>query len=328
MSTALLEVRSLGVDYGRKRVLENVSFEVAAGESVGLVGESGAGKSTIARAILKLAPVREGEIRFDSVELRRIGGHALRRVRRGLQMIFQDPVGSLDPRLSIAETLLEALEVFETGRSREQRRARIREALERVGLDEQTARRLPGELSGGECQRAAIARALLPQPKLLICDEPVSALDVSIQGQILNLLADLNRREGTALLLISHNLLMVRHLCRRIIVLAAGRVLEVARAEQLFGGAMHPFSRELLAAIPALDRRTPVVARAAAPSAAAPPAFSTSPRPTPVDGGCVYQQRCKHAVARCRQQAPELEAVGDEHLIACHRWREIGGEAP
>jgi ABC-type oligopeptide transport system ATPase subunit len=362
-STPLLEVRALAVEYDGTPVLEDVSFEVGAAEAVGLVGESGAGKSTIARALVKLVPARHGELIFRGVDLERCTGPALRALRRDLQMIFQDPFASLDPRMTVGRALTEPLEVFEPRSSREQRAAQAMQALARVGLTAGMASRYARELSGGECQRVAIARALLPRPRLLICDEPVSALDASIQGQIINLLADLSKDEGTALLLISHNIVLVRHLCRRIIVLFEGRVLEVAPTDELFDAARHPYTQALLAAVPTLESRArptldarharlrhdgthaePVRGTAAAPfggtaaaplagTPAAPPARAAAARLADRFGGsrasrrgCVYARRCPHAQPRCTEQTPVLEAVSPQRVVACHRWRELAGQ--
>ncbi|HLW24957.1 MAG TPA: oligopeptide/dipeptide ABC transporter ATP-binding protein [Steroidobacteraceae bacterium] len=315
MNGSLLEVRSLAVAYDGIPVLEDVSFEVAVGEAVGLVGESGAGKSTLARALVKLVAARRGALIFRGVDLEQCTGRALRALRRELQIIFQDPFASLDPRMTVGRALLEPLEIFEPRSSRAHRDARIRGALVRVGLGAEMAGRYPRELSGGECQRVAIARALLPHPRLLICDEPVSALDVSIQGQVINLLADLNRREAMALLLISHNIALVRHLCGRIIVLLEGQVLEIAPSERLPGGARHPYTHALVAAVPTLES----LSRGLLPATTAGGAGGDAR----LRRGCVYARRCPHAEDRCRQTRPLLETVGEGHQVACHRWREL-----
>lgn len=316
MKEPLLTVRNLTVEIGGVALIDEVSLEIDAGESVGLVGESGAGKSTLARVLVRLLPLRRGEIRFAGVDLAASHGRRLRELRRELQIIFQDPLASLDPRMTIGATLREPLEIFAREWSRALQEARVAEMLGRVGLAAAMAARYPSELSGGQCQRVAIARAMMLEPKLLVCDEPVSALDLSIQGQIVNLLADLQRERGTALLLISHNLAVVRHLCERIVVLLAGRVLEVATREQLFGTPAHPYTRTLLAAVPTLE-----------PGAPAPAALPNATRATTAAErrreGCVFASRCLHALPLCARSLPRLETVRDGQAVACHRWREL-----
>jgi ABC-type glutathione transport system ATPase component len=338
MTAPLLEVRDLTVRLGSATVLEGVSFEIAAGESVALVGESGAGKSTLARALLRLLAPTRGEVRFDGQDLTRLEGAALRALRPTLQLIFQHPAASLDPRMTVGATLAEPLALVAPRLGAPARRARIEALLARVGLGADTVDRRPRELSGGECQRVAFARALATAPRLLVCDEPVSALDVSIQGQIVNLLAEVNAREGMALLVISHNLAVVRYLCRRIVVLLAGRVLEVADTESLFAAPAHPYTRALLAAVPTLEPRTGEAAAdvlaaasagraadsAASRSQAAEGRAGTGLDPTAAPGpGCVYAARCAHAIASCLQRVPALEAVSAGQRVACHRWREL-----
>jgi len=327
MSTALLEVCDLSVRLGATPVLSGVSFEIETRGRVGLVGESGAGKSTLARALARLVPVSGGEVRFAGLPLNRLEGAALRALRRELQIIFQQPTASLDPHLTIGESVAEPLGLVRPALPRAARRQRVDELLARVGLGAHLAMRYPRELSGGECQRVAIARALAPAPRLLLCDEPVSALDVSIQGQIINLLADVNAQEGTALLLISHDLAVVRSLCERVIVLLAGRVLEVARTAELFAAPAHPYTRALIAALPVLEREGRSVSSPVAPDQSLP-----SPSAPPEASGCVYRARCPHAIDACARSVPVLEAVtaeprssspGEPHRVACVRWREL-----
>jgi ABC-type glutathione transport system ATPase component len=246
----LLEARELGVDLGGERVLENVSFEIRPGETLGLVGESGSGKSTLARALLKLIPAARGMIRWCGIDISTLGAAPLRARRRDFQMVFQDPLASLDPCMSVGEVLAEPLLIFEPQKGAAERENDVAAMLERVGLSPAVMRRHPHEFSGGQCQRIGIARAMLPRPKLLICDEPVSSLDVSIQGQIVNLLADLQSDFDTALLFISHNLAVVRQLSHRVMVIEAGRIVEVAERDTLFAAPAHPHTRALLAAVP------------------------------------------------------------------------------
>jgi oligopeptide transport system ATP-binding protein len=312
---SLLEVRGLGVDYEGRAAVDEVSFEIAPGEVLGLVGESGSGKSTLARALLRLVPVVRGTVSWRGTDLLRIQGAALRRRRRDLQMVFQDPLASLDPRLTVGETLAEPLEIFEPQLGRQARAKRVAEMLERVGLPAAVAGRYPHEFSGGQCQRIGIARAMLPQPQLLVCDEPVSSLDVSIQGQIVNLLSDLQRDLKTAMLFISHNLAVVRHLSDRVMVMYGGRIVETATREDLFAAPLHPYTRALLAAVP-----DPAAALHASgdPRERARIANEAEAR-----GGCAYRGRCELAQAVCEQAVPVLEPLAAEHAVACHRRAEL-----
>lgn len=329
MSGRLLDVRGLTVRFplrskgllGSRRSLtavDGVDLDVAAGQSLGIVGESGCGKSTLARAVLGLVEPAAGSIAWRGSSVRQGDSAALRRMRRELQVVFQDPIGSLDPRMTIGESVAEALVALEGPQQRARRDARVAATLEEVGLDAVLAVRYPHELSGGQCQRAAIARAIVARPALLVCDEAVSALDVSVQAQIVNLLADLRERHGLALLFISHNLAVVRQLCDDVVVLYLGRVVERARCEALFAAPRHPYTRALLAAVPEPDPaahsagRVPQVAQSE-PSAPQGPAAA----------GCAYAARCPFADQRCRTESPTLESGGDGHLIACHRWREL-----
>lgn len=250
VSGPLLEVRGLGVDYRGVRALGEVSFDIHAGETVGLVGESGAGKSTLARALLRLIPVSRGRVLWRGLDLLRCDPSILRRHRRDMQIVFQDPVASLNPRMTVAAALAEPLRVFERNLSAGERRFRMARMLERVGLGDAMLERYPHELSGGQCQRIGIARAMMLQPTLLVCDEPVSSLDVSIQGQIVNLLTDLQREFGTAMLFISHNLAVVRHISHRVVVIHEGNVIESGTCDALFAAPVHPYTRALLAAVP------------------------------------------------------------------------------
>jgi len=250
---SLLEVRGLRVEFEGRAAVDDVSFDIAPGEVLGLVGESGSGKSTLARALLRLVPAARGTVSFRGTDLLRCTGKALRRRRRDLQIVFQDPLASLDPRMSVGEILAEPLEIFEPALGAREQGARIAEMLERVGLAPQVAGRYPHEFSGGQCQRIGIARAMMPSPQLLLCDEPVSSLDVSIQGQIVNLLSDLQRDLGTAMLFISHNLAVVRHLSDRVMVMYAGRIVETAGVSELFAAPVHAYTRALLAAVPDLS---------------------------------------------------------------------------
>jgi len=312
---SLLEVRGLGVEYEGRAAVDEVSFEIAPGEVLGLVGESGSGKSTLARALLRLVPVVRGSVSWRGTDLLRTQGAALRRRRRDLQMVFQDPLASLDPRLTVGETLAEPLEIFEPQLGKQARAQRVAEMLERVGLSPAVAGRYPHEFSGGQCQRIGIARAMMPQPQLLVCDEPVSSLDVSIQGQIVNLLSDLQRDLKTAMLFISHNLAVVRHLSDRVMVMYGGRIVETATREELFAAPLHPYTRALLAAVP-----DPA---AALQSSGEPRERARSANEGEARGGCAYRERCELAQAVCEQAVPVLEAAAAEHAVACHRRVEL-----
>jgi oligopeptide transport system ATP-binding protein len=252
----------------------------------------------------------------------------LRRLRRDLQIVFQDPLASLDPRMTVGESIAEPLRIFEPGLDAGARSARVGGMLQRVGLSSEMIGRYPHQFSGGQCQRIGIARAMILSPKLLVCDEPVSSLDVSIQGQIVNLLLDLQRDAGTAMLFISHNLAIVRHLSHRILVMYAGRLVEVAPRDALFAAPIHPYTRALLAAVlPAMP-----VQRAAAlppPEIVAPPPEIAAPQPEtaaplPPVTGCAFRDRCIHAIPICTQAVPVLEEMATGHWAACHRARELG----
>jgi oligopeptide transport system ATP-binding protein len=305
MIEPLLKVRDLSVRFGTACVLQNVNFDLFAGETLGLVGESGAGKSTLARALLRLIPVSAGEVLWRGRNLLNCGAAEMRTHRRELQIIFQDPFSSLNPRMTAGQILAEPLKIFEPALSARERQARIDAMLERVGLGKASVRRYPHEFSGGQCQRIGIARAMMLNPKLLVCDEPVSSLDVSVQGQIVNLLLDLQRDFGIAMLFISHNLAVVRHLSHRVLVIYLGRLVEIAPRDVLFAAPVHPYTRALLAA-----------ASGVALGEAEPPA-------TEAPSGCVFRDRCPHAQIPCAAAQPALEAVAAEHWVACRRSREL-----
>ena len=259
----LLEVRDLRVHYpvrggllGGKRVVkavDGVSFTVAAGETVGLVGESGSGKTTVGRAIIKLAPITEGMILLEGREVSRLSETDFRPFRKQVQMIFQDPYGSLNPRLTVEAIVGEALEVHFPGMARDERRSTVMDLLKQVGLQPDHARRYPHEFSGGQRQRIGIARALAVSPQLIICDEPVSALDVSVQAQIINLLQDLQEKRGLAYLFIGHDLGVVEHISNRVLVMNEGRIVEAGSCDEIYRQAKHPYTQKLLAAVPTLN---------------------------------------------------------------------------
>lgn len=314
MNGPLLEVCDLVVEYrgqgrGRSclRAVDGVSLRIDEGMTLGVVGESGSGKSTLARAVLGLVDVHSGQIEFDGERMTRAGQAHWRRFRRDVQVVFQDPAASLDPRMNVAKILAEPLQVHRPGLGAAEAGNLARKRLRDVGLDTAHLQRFPRQLSGGECQRVAIARALMLEPRLLICDEPVSALDISIQAQILSLLRELQQRLGLAVMFIAHDLSVVRFLCQRVVVMFRGRVVEDARAEDLFGDPQHPYTRALLRSVPIADprRRRNFAALPAAPAGA----FAR--------GGCVYAQRCPISRDICRTDTP-LPVDREGSIVTCH----------
>jgi peptide/nickel transport system ATP-binding protein len=307
----LLSVRNLHTRYtsGKHvlRAVDGVSFEVARGETVGLVGESGCGKSTLGKTVLRLVPASEGEIRLDGADITRLGERALAPHRRRMQMIFQDPFGSLNPRQTIHTVLGTALKVHRLGDRAERRRC-MEEIVARVGLPADSLDRYPHEFSGGQRQRIGIARALVLRPALIVCDEPVSALDVSIQAQILNLLVDLKRDLGLSYLFISHDLSVVRYFADRVLVMYLGRIVESASHATLWRDPRHPYTRALFAAVPSTD---PTHRRG-------PPPIKGELAATEIVSGCRFSSRCPIATDRCRVEEPALRSVGEGHHAACH----------
>jgi oligopeptide/dipeptide ABC transporter ATP-binding protein len=306
----------LGEPRAMVRAVDGVSFTVAAGETLALVGESGCGKTTVSRLVLRLIEPTAGRVYFDGADVLAYDAAELRRFRRQAQLVFQDPYGSLNPRMTVGEILAEPLGPH-TQLSAKQRSARVGALLDMVGLPAIAARRYPHEFSGGQRQRVAIARALAVEPKLIICDEPVSALDVSIRSQILNLLRDLQRRLDLAYIFISHDLAVVKHIADRVAVMNLGQIAETAPAERLFAEPRHPYSHALISAIPVPNpaaRRDRMVLQGDLPSALAPPP------------ACRFHTRCPYVIARCREEAPAL--IDDAgHATACHRWRELPARA-
>jgi oligopeptide/dipeptide ABC transporter ATP-binding protein len=311
--SALLDVAGLTKEFpledGRVlRAVENVSFTLARGEILGLVGESGSGKTTVGRSLLRLTEPTGGRLLFAGVDLMSLGGTALRQIRRRIQMVFQDPFASLNPRLTVERIIAEPMEIHGLGANRAARREKVRALLEEVGLPDDAAGRYPHQFSGGQRQRIGIARALAADPEIIVADEPVSALDVSVQAQILNLLADLQRRRALAILFISHDLEVVRHFCDRILVTYAGRVVEAGPGAAVVGAPMHPYTRALIASVP---RRDPAQRRARA------PVRGEVPNPLALPPGCVFQTRCPHVVPDCIAARPALEVALPNHLVAC-----------
>ena len=320
MTSPLLEVNGLAKHYpvrkglilakqvGTVRAVDGVSFSLNRGETLALVGESGCRKSTTARLVLRLIEPSAGTLRFDGQDISSIGGAALRAMRRRMQIVFQDPYASLNPRLTVAETIAEPMQVHGIGDAAS-RRKRVEELLSLVGLRSFHAQRYPHEFSGGQRQRIGIARALAVQPDLVVCDEPVSALDVSIQAQVVNLLKDLQRRFGLAYLFIAHDLAVVKHVADRVAVMYLGQIVEIAEKRELFAAPRHPYTRALLAAIPHPDpqRRGQVK-----------PLGGDLPSPLNPPSGCRFHTRCPFAQDRCRTEVPALRRVAPGHEAACH----------
>jgi len=296
--------------------VKDVSFSIAPRETVGLVGESGCGKSTLGRAIVGLQSIASGRVRFNGQIVAEPGpgrhGHL------GLQMVFQDPQGSLDPRWTAGEIIAESWDARGLRMNREERQRRIAQALSEVGLDSSATHRHPHEFSGGQRQRIAIARSLAAEPALLVCDEIVSALDVSVQAQVVNLLSEIQRQRGLSYLFISHDLAVVEHLCTRVLVMYLGRIVESGPAHVICGQPAHPYTRALVSAVPEPGRRLPPIALSGEIS---------SPLNPPT--GCPFHPRCPVAVARCRTELPSLRDCGDGHRVACHQAREeMAGDPP
>jgi len=317
---SLLEVKNLKVHFPVKpgifrrhhesvKAVDDVSFQLAPGETLGLVGESGCGKSTLGRAIMRLVEPTSGEILLAGENITRMTGAELRSRRRKFQMIFQDPFGSLNPRLTVEDIVGEALDIHGLTDSPTTRRKRIAELLQAVGLDAAYAQRYPHEFSGGQRQRIGIARALAVEPELIICDEPVSALDVSVQAQIINLLRDLQQQRGLAYLFIAHDLAVVEHISHRVLVMYLGKIVESAEASDIIRSPQHPYTQALISAVPEVDpdsKRQRILLPGDVPSPIHPP------------GGCPFHPRCPVVEERCRTTPPVLRELGKGRSAACH----------
>jgi oligopeptide transport system ATP-binding protein len=309
----LLEVRNLKVYFpvkeGVVKAVDDVSFQIEAGETLGLVGESGCGKTTLGRAITKLINSTQGAIRLNGEDIASLSAPQLRARRRQLQMIFQDPYSSLDPRMTAAQSIGEALDIHHLVKNAEERQRRIEELLQSVGLDAAHGERYPHEFSGGQRQRIGIARALAVEPQLIICDEPVSALDVSVQAQIINLLEDLQRQRGVAYLFVAHDLAVVEHISRRIMVMYLGKTVELGTASAVVQNPKHPYTQALISAVPQIEENTE-----------RPRIVLSGEMPSPIDvpAGCPFHPRCPIAVDRCRVEVPALREVTTAHWAACH----------
>jgi peptide/nickel transport system ATP-binding protein len=298
------------------RAVDDVSFTIAKGETLGLVGESGCGKTTVGRVVLRLDDPSGGTIKFNGVDVTQHGGRDLRGLRRKIQVIFQDPYSSLNPRMTVGEIIGEPLKVYGIVPEKKARNDRVGELLTQVGLFAYMAERYPHELSGGQRQRVGIARALALEPELIVCDEPVSALDVSIQGQVINLLEDLQARLGLTFLFIAHDLAVVRHISDRVAVMYLGKIMELADRDEIYKQPLHPYTKALLDAAPIPDPR---VEKARAPRALK----GEIPSPLTPPSGCVFHTRCPIALDVCKQQVPAPRELKAKHIVACHRAEEI-----
>jgi peptide/nickel transport system ATP-binding protein len=325
-SDALLWVENLVVEFpaGRGKTVSavaNVSFDLQPGETLGLVGESGCGKSTTGKAIMQLPPPTRGSVRLGDTELTSLRGEALRRTRPQMQMIFQDPISSLNPRRTVTDIVSEPLKIWNLGANAAERTAKVNEVLDTVGIDTAAAaERKPHEFSGGQCQRISIARALVTEPRLIICDEPVSALDVSVQAQILNLLEDMKARYGLTLVFVAHDLAVVKNVSDRVAVMYLGKLCEIGSPESLYRAPAHPYTAALLSAIPIPDPQVPIDDSN----------HLAGDLPSPIDppSGCRFRTRCPRATEVCAKAEPQMQAVEVGHHVACHHPLVTPIEAP
>jgi len=328
LSTApLLSVQDLKVHFhlgggwfsrhkaGVVKAVDGVSFDLKPGETLGLVGESGCGKTTLGRAVLRLLPNIDGRVVWLGEDLAKLDPEAMRLKRREMQIVFQDPLAALDPRMTVGEIIGEPLRTFQPQLSNAEAKAKVQAMMARVGLLPRQVNRYPHEFSGGQCQRIGIARAMINHPKLVVCDEPVSALDVSIQAQIVNLLMDLQQEFGMSMIFISHNLSVVRHISHRIMVLYLGRVAELASRDQLYRQPRHPYTQALISAVPIPDpdlerQKQRIVLTGDIPSPLNPPS------------GCAFRTRCPKVTEICARISPDLLHIEAGHQVACHHWDE------
>jgi oligopeptide/dipeptide ABC transporter ATP-binding protein len=325
MEQPILEVKGLKTHFpikngifnkttGYVKAVDGVDFKVFPGETLGIVGESGCGKSTASRTVMRLLEPSAGEIWFQGKNLAQLSKEEMRRMRKDIQMVFQDPYASLNPRKTIKQILLEPLKVHGIGASGQERLRMVEEIIEVVGLRKEHLDRHPHHFSGGQRQRIGIARALILKPKVIIADEPVSALDVSIQSQILNLLKDLKKEFQLTLIFISHDLSVVKHLCDRIAVMYLGKVVEIADKQKLFGNPSHPYTQALLSALPVASpgaKRERIILQGDLPSPANPPS------------GCTFHPRCPRAMEACKAVVPSLLPIGDGQQVSCHLYQEM-----
>lgn len=326
MSESLLDVRDLKVHYPVRtggllrgtytplKALDGVSFDLQAGETLGIVGESGCGKSTLGRAVLQLLPATSGAVAWLGRNLTELDTKELKAAREHMQIVFQDPLASLDPRMTAGDIIAEPLRNFRGSLSNAEIKAKVKDMMARVGLHPAMVNRYPHEFSGGQCQRIGIARAMILGPKLVVCDEPVSALDVSIRAQVVNLLMELQRAMNLTMIFISHDLSIVRHISHRVMVLYLGKTMEIASRDALYAAPRHPYTQALLAAVPVPD---PVKARARA------KIVLTGELPSPLNppSGCVFRTRCPRATSLCAEVEPPREGPETGHDVWCHHWR-------
>ena len=326
MNEPFLQVRDLKVhfpvwtsgliigQFSPLKAVDGVSFDLNPGETLGVVGESGCGKSTLGRAVLQLIGATDGSVSWLGNDLTSLNKRELIAARENLQIVFQDPLASLDPRMTAGDIIAEPLRNYRPGMMKAERRKAVEAMMERVGLLPGMVNRYPHEFSGGQCQRIGIARAMILRPKLIVCDEPVSALDVSIQAQVVNLLMDLQREFGLSLLFISHDLAIVRHISHRVMVLYLGKVMELADKDSLYAAPRHPYTQALLSAVPIPD---PEKERAKDRT------LLTGDLPSPLfpPSGCVFRTRCPKATGLCSEKVPELEQDDPSHTVACHHWK-------
>ena len=308
---SLVSIENVSTRFGQVRAVSEVSLDITPGETLGLVGESGCGKSTLGRTILRLVDPAGGRITFEGKDITAMPQRALRPMRRQMQMIFQDPYASLNPRMSVGDAIAEPLEIHGLAKTKSDRVARVQELLAKVGLRGDAATRYPHEFSGGQRQRIGIARALACKPKFIVCDEPISALDVSIQAQIVNLLEDLQAEQGLTYLFISHDLKVVQHICDRVAVMYLGRIVELAEAKTLYREPKHPYTQALLSAVPRIDpkaRRERIILQGDVPSPLAPPP------------GCPFHPRCpvQNKPEACFKELPKLRVLSNGSRAACH----------
>ncbi len=304
------------VKEGTLKAVDGISFDIYPGETFGLVGESGCGKSTVGRTIIRLYEPTGGELFFNGKNIYNLSRQKMQEVRRNFQMIFQDPYASLNPRMTVEDIVAEPLDIFEAYKDKKERGYRVLELLKLVGLGEEHSSRFPHEFSGGQRQRIGIARALALNPKFIVCDEPISALDVSIQAQVVNLLKDLQHKLGLTYLFIAHDLSMVRYISDRVGVMYLGHMMELAKSDDLYKNPIHPYTKALLSAIPIPDpdiqrNRSRIMLEGDVPS------------PINTKECCRFVERCKYAIDKCREVTPIFEEIKPEHFVACHRSGDI-----
>lgn len=320
MVEPLISVKNLkkhfDVGEGMLKAVDGLTFDIYPGETFGLVGESGCGKSTAGRTMVRLYEPTDGEVIFNGENIYRLSRRQMQEVRKNFQMIFQDPYASLNPRMTVEDIIAEPLDIYKIYKTKAERKARVLELLEIVGLSDEHAMRFPHEFSGGQRQRIGIARALALNPKFIVCDEPISALDVSIQAQVVNLLKDLQEKLGLTYMFIAHDLSMVRYISDRVAVMYLGHMMELASSEELYENPLHPYTKALLSAIPIPDpeiqrNRHRIMLQGDVPS------------PINPKEGCRFVDRCPYAIQLCREVTPEFEEIRPGHFAACHRVREI-----